>query len=161
VNELSFFESPVISKQRPVQHSQERYQVDHPPPSRQYQGRNLNSRGYVTRPDAHRSPFFRDSAYGTSRDRPTYSRQQHMPATTAISFPSFNRSSYTRTGQLTSSMPSITLSRSPTRTQPQWQGLQRMGVRSSRNGFGNSTSNGFVDSQRCDFPSTVRRSIRR
>ena len=161
VNGLSFFESPVISRQRPVQHDQERYQVDHPLPSRQYQGRNLNSRGYVTRPDAHRSPFFRDSAYGSSRDRPTYSRRQHMPATTAIPFPSFNRTSYTRTGQLASNMPSITLSRSPTRTQPQWEALQRMGVRSSRNEFGNSTSNGVVDPQRSNLPSTVRRSIRR
>ncbi|KAH7094380.1 hypothetical protein FB567DRAFT_431769 [Paraphoma chrysanthemicola] len=157
VNGLSFFDSPVISKQRHLQNKQQRYQIDHLPPRRQFQGRNLDSSGYITRPDAGRSPFFRDSAYGSSRERPTCYQQQNSSETTAIPYPSFQRSSYARKGRLTSKMPSIVSSRSPNRTRPQWEGLQCMGVRSSRNDFDSES----VYRDRGLFPSTVRRSVRR
>ncbi|RYF33264.1 MAG: hypothetical protein EOO38_30290 [Cytophagaceae bacterium] len=141
VNGLSFFDSPVIAEQRPVHRSQERYQIDHPPPLRHSRQSDPNYRTYTTRPHAERSPFFRDSAYGSSLDRPTYYRRQHVPETTAIPFPSLERTPFTHTGQrqLAPNMPSIISSRSPIRPQPQWEGLKRMGVRSSRNEFGGSS----------------------
>ncbi|KAH5426854.1 hypothetical protein HBI52_126590 [Parastagonospora nodorum] len=162
LNGLSFFESPVISRshQQP-QRVQDQQQINRPPPSRQYQSRNVTSKGFITRPKAEQSPFFRDSAYGSSRDRASPNRQQHVQTSAAIPFPSFNRSTYSRPSQVPSTMPSIVAGRSPVRTQPQWDALQRVGVRSSRHDFSKNTSNAHGDSTRIIFPSAGRRSVRR
>jgi hypothetical protein len=132
LNGLSFFDSPVISKDQPYRNSHEPQQTCRPPSIRHYQSRNLNSSGFITRPDIGHSPFFRDSAYGSSRPQPTYPTQQHMYSKSAVPSPSFSRSSHSRTGHVPSTMPSTVTGRSPVRTQPQWEGLQRTGVRSSR-----------------------------
>jgi hypothetical protein len=162
VNGLSFFESPVISgSHQHSQHRPERQHINRPPLSRQYQSRNLTSRGLITRPGAVQSPFFRESAYGSSRDRPTYDRQPHVQSNAAVPFPSFNRSSYTRMSQVPSSMPSIVIGRSPVRTQPQWSALQRMGVRSSRHQSSKNVGQGYADQTRNLFSSAGRRSVRR
>jgi hypothetical protein len=162
LNGLSFFESPVISSGQPAQYSHQRQQIDLPPPSRHYQSRNLNSDGFITRPEAGRSPFFRDSAYGSPRERPTpYSRQQHTQPRAEIPFSSINRSSFPRASQIQSSMPSVISGRSPVRTQPQWQGLQRMGVRSSRHEFSSIAGNSFANPSGDLFPGKGRRSVRR
>ncbi|KAF2833810.1 hypothetical protein CC86DRAFT_389938 [Ophiobolus disseminans] len=162
LNGLSFFESPVISRSQPIQHNHQRQQIDRPPPSQHYQSRNVNTSGFITRPEAGRSPFFRDSAYGSSREWPTPSQQQYTQRNTAIPFPSFNRyPSYSRTGHVPSTMPSIISGRSPVRTQPQWQGLQRMGVRSSRHEFSSVAGTAYANPTGNLFPSNGRRSVRR
>lgn len=161
LNGLSFFESPVITKRQPAQLIQHTQQIDHPPPSRRYQNRNVNTTGYITKPQAGQSPFFYDSAYGSSRERPIYSRQRHTQPKAAIPFPSFNRSFYSRAGQGPSTMPSVIPGRSPVRTQPQWQRLQRMGVRSSRNDFDGVAGNSYSRPLQVLLPGTGRRTVRR
>lgn len=161
LNGLSFFESPVISGQRYSQRIQERRQIDRPPPSRQYQSRNLTSKGFITRPEAEQSPFFRDSAYGSIRDRPVHVNQPHLQSSSAIPIPSFHRSSYSRSAQVLSTMPSIVSGRYPVRTQPQWDALQRVGVRSSRHEFSKDTGNAYAAPTRNLFSSAGRRSVRR
>jgi hypothetical protein len=144
LNALSFFESPVISRHPSPQRSHTRQYIERPPPSRHYQSRNLDSSGFITRPPPENSPFFRDSAYGSSRDRPTYSGQQYMHSNSGIPFPSLNRSFHARTGQVPSAMPPIVSTGSPVRTQPQWDALQRMGVRSSRHVYSRNAGHGNV-----------------
>jgi len=162
LNGLSFFESPVIFNNQPAQYSHQRQQIDRPPPSRHYQSQNLNSSGFITRPEAGRSPFFTDSAYGSSRERPSpYTRQQQIQSRSAISFPSINRSSFSRAIHIPASMPSIVSGGSPVRTQPQWQGLQRMGVRSSRHEFSSLAGNTHANHSGNVFQGAGRRSIRR
>jgi hypothetical protein len=164
LNGLSFFESPVISRSQSDHYSLQRSQIDRPPQARQYQSCNLNPSGFITRPETGRSPFFRDSAYGSSRDRHITSsrqQQQHMQSGAVIPFPAINRSLYPRTGQVPSSRPSIVSGRSPVRTQPQWQGLQRMGVRSSRHEFSSMAGNTHANPSGNMFPGAGRRSVRR
>jgi hypothetical protein len=135
LNGFSFFESPVTSKDPSYHRSHGRRHMDRPRPSRHYQIRNLNSRGPIVRPEAERSSFFGDSAYGSSRPQPAYTTQQQAYPHSAIPFPSFSRLLQSRTGRVLSAMPSIVTGRSPVRTQPQWQALQRIGVRSSQHEF--------------------------
>jgi hypothetical protein len=161
LNGLSFFDSPVISGHQYSQRDQERTQISRSPPSRQWQSRNLTSGGFITRPDAEQSPSFRDSAYGSSRNRPIDTKEQHMQSSSASPFPSFSRSSYSRPGQLLSTMPSIVSGRSPVRTRPQWDALQRIGVRSSRHEFTKNTANSYAAPSRNTFSSAGRRSVRR
>lgn len=161
LNSLSFFDSPVIPNQPAQQGSQEREQSTTAPPSRHYQSRNLNSSGFITRPQAERSPFFRDSAYGSSRDRPTHFDHHNSQSHSAIPFPSIRRSQYSRIGRVLSSMPSAVSSRLPVRTQPQWKALQPMGVRSSQQNFSESVGNGFSLSARDIVSSAGRRNVRR
>jgi hypothetical protein len=165
LNGLSFFDSPVNSRNEPInlRQGQRLVHLEPKPPSRHYQSRHLDSRGFITRPEPDRSPYVGGSAYGFSQDRLSYSRQAPRYSQAAISLPSFNRSSISRIGQVPSSMPSIISSgRSPARTQPQWENLQRAGVRSSRNTFGSSIAgNIFSAPSNKVFASTGRRSARR
>jgi hypothetical protein len=158
LNGLSFFESPVTSKDPSYHRSHGRQQIDRSSPSRHYQSRNLNSRGLIVRPEAERSPFFRNSAYGSSRPQPAYTTQQQVYPHSAIPFPSFSCSSQSRTGGAPSAMPSIVTGRSPVRTQPQWQALERMGVRSSRHGF---SKHSYADPGRNLSSNAGRRIVRR
>jgi hypothetical protein len=159
LNGLSFFDSPVNSRNEPIDLHQGRRLVELQPgpTSRHYQSRHLDSRGFITRPDTGRSPYVGDSAYGSSQNRPYSQPPRYSQA--AISLPSFNRSSVSRIGQ----MPSIISSgRSPAHAQPQWENLQRAGVRSSRNMFGGSVAgNTFAAPSRNIFSSAGRRSVRR
>jgi hypothetical protein len=157
---LSFFDSPVFSGTQLNQNSKGD-RSDRPSPSRRHQSRNVNTNEYIVKPEGGRSPFFRDSAYGSSRERRVYSRQHHVQPKAAIPFPSSNRSAYSRVGQVPSAMPSIVSDRSPVRTQPQWQGLQRMGVRSSRHDFSNIAGDAYASSNRISFPGVGRCRVRR
>jgi hypothetical protein len=161
LNGLSFMDSPVNSRNRPILYNHDQRAAEQRPPSHHYQSRNLDSRGFITRPETGKSPFFRDSAYGPPRERPSYSRQQQVRAKPANSFPSFNRSSYSRSGQVPASMPSIVSGRSPVRTQLQWQALQRMGVRSSRHEFSSHAGSTLNNSSRDVYSSAGRRRVRR
>jgi hypothetical protein len=158
LNGLSFFESPVSSKDQSYPRIHERHQVDRPPAARHYQSRNLNSRGLIVRPETARSPFFSDSAYGSSRPQPTYPTQQYVYSNSATSSPSLSRSSHLRTGQVPAAMPSIVTGRSPVRARPQWEALQRMGVRSSRHEF---SKNSYAGRTMGWLSSAGRRSVRR
>jgi hypothetical protein len=153
-NGLSFFESPVLSRKHFTQPNHERQ----PLAPRHYQSRNIDSNGYFMRPDGNRSPFFRDSAYGSSGDKPIYPGEQPMHCNSLIPFSSFNRSSHHRMGRVPSPMPPIV---SSVRTQPQWEGLQRMGVRSSRRKSSGIEGNSYAGPSRKLFSSAGRRSIRR
>jgi hypothetical protein len=160
LNSLSFFNSPVIPERRSQQDSQECQQYNTAPLSH-HQNRNLNSSGFRNRPQAERSPFFRDSAYGSSRDRPTHFEHQRTQSNAAIPFPSFHRSQYSRTGQVPSNMPSIVSNRSPVRRESQWKTLQQVGVRSSQQKFDTNAGNGFSLSTRTINSSAGRRNVRR
>jgi hypothetical protein len=160
LNGLSFFESPVVSRTQAVPRYASQ-QIDRPPRSRHSQNRNLNSSGFITRPDVGRSPFFSDGAFGSARDKLTYAKRQHTHKSSAIHCPSFGRSSHAHTGQVPSAMPSIVSGWSPVRKKSQWEGLQRMGVRSSRHEFGGIEGNTYASSSRKSTFSGVRRRIRR
>lgn len=161
LNGLSFFQSPVISRSHPVEPNRTRQQSHRSTPSQRYRGRNLNSRGFITRPDAERSPFFSDSAYGSLRDMPTNSKHQAIHSTFAIPFPSFSRSSYARTNHNSSAIPSIGSGRPIMRTRPQWEGLQRIGVRSSRHDFSTITGNTRTSPTRKLLSRVGQRSVQR
>jgi hypothetical protein len=168
LNGLSFFESPVIFKDRSYRGHYERQHIDRPPPARHYQSRNLSSSGLIIRPEVARSPFFRDSdsdsdsdsAYGSSRPQPSYSTPQQVYSNPTVPFPSssFSNPSRSRTGQIPAAMPSIVTGRSHVRTQLQWEALQRMGVRSSRHEF---SKNSHAGPNRGLYSSAGRRSVRR
>ncbi|KAF1940977.1 hypothetical protein EJ02DRAFT_349017 [Clathrospora elynae] len=161
LNRLSFFDSPVNSKNEPIEYNRGRRVLEQPPPSDHYQSRHLDSRGFIIRPETGGSPYVGDSAYGTSQNQPSYSRQAPTYSQSPIPSSTFNRSSYNRTGQPPSVVPSIISGRSPVRTQPQWQNLQRMGVRSSRNNFSSIAGNTLASPSRNLFSSAGRRSVRR
>ncbi|KAF1849653.1 uncharacterized protein K460DRAFT_360511 [Cucurbitaria berberidis CBS 394.84] len=103
-----------------------------------------------------RSSFVSDGAYGSSHDRPS-----PMHSQSTISFPAFKRSTYSRAGHLPSDTPSTFSNRSPARTQPQWENLQRIGVRSSRHTFGNIAGNTSARPARIIFSSAGRRNVKR
>ncbi|KAH7389444.1 hypothetical protein DE146DRAFT_680299 [Phaeosphaeria sp. MPI-PUGE-AT-0046c] len=161
LNSLSFFDSPVIPDSTAQQGNQERRQYNIAPPSQYYQGRNLNSSGFITRPEAECSQFFRDSVYRSSTDRSTQFDYQSTPFNSAIAIPSFHRSQYSRTGCIPSDKPSIMSSRPTMCTQPQWKALHQMGVRSSQQNFRGGTQNGFSSSARDIVSSAGRRNVRR
>jgi hypothetical protein len=160
LNGLSFFDSPVNSRNEPIISHQVRriVELEPTPPSHHYQSRHLDSRGFITRPE---TPYVGDSAYGSSQNRPSYSRQAPRHSQTAISLPHFSRSSVSRIGQVSSSMPFIISSQSLASTQPRWENLQRAGVRSSRNTFGSIAGNAFAAPSRTLFSGAGRRSVRR
>ena len=161
LNGLSFMDSPVNSRNRPIHYNHDQRAPEQQYPSQRYQSRNLDSRGFITRPETGKSPFFRGSAYESPPERPSYLRQQQVQAKPANSFAYFNRSSRPRSGQVPASMPSIVSGRSPVRSQPQWQALQRMGVRSSRHEFSSNAGSTFDHSSRNVYSSAGRRRVRR
>lgn len=161
LNGLSFFDSPVNARNQPIQHTYERRYIEPTTSSRHYASRNLNSRGLITRPEAGGPPFAGDNAYRSSCERPSYATRAPVHSQSANHFPSFTSSSYSRPRQLPSALPPTGPSRSPDGTQPQWDNLQRMGVRSSRQTFGNFVGSTFTGPARNLFSSAGRRSVKR
>jgi hypothetical protein len=159
LNGLSFFDSPVNSRNEPIDYSHSRRAPGPTPPARYHQSRRLGSREFIGRPEQGDSPYIRDSAYGSSQNRPTYSSQAPGYPQAAIPLSSFSRSS--NLGQIPSKMPSIIQARSPAYTQPQWENLQRVGVRSSRNAYGSISGSTFASAPREIFSSAGRRNVRR
>lgn len=159
LNGLSFMNSPLNERNEPIEYRVERRATEYMATPRHYLARNIDSRGYITRPEPGRSPFLNDSAYG-SFNRP-YSRKASIHSQSAIPFPSFGRSSQSRAGRLPPTMPSIVSSRSPARSRPQWDNLERVGVRSSHHSQAHIPGISFTTPSRDSFSSTGRRSVRR
>ncbi|KAF2788106.1 hypothetical protein K505DRAFT_411065 [Melanomma pulvis-pyrius CBS 109.77] len=164
LNGLSFFNSPRNTRNEPIRHRPGSLNPRILPQQYQtYQSRNLNSEGFITRPDTQRSSFLNHSAYGSALDRPSYSRRSREFSQHSISFPSFSRPSQSRAAPLPSSMPSIvSRPRSPARSsRSQWNHLACAGVRSSRTSESHIPGNAFMTPSRNIFSSAGRRSVRR
>ncbi|KAF1833353.1 hypothetical protein BDW02DRAFT_599148 [Decorospora gaudefroyi] len=163
LNGLSFFDSPVNSRNEPIysNHGHMLVEPELPPRSARYQSRHLDSRGFIIRPETGCSPYAGDNAYSSSQNRSSYAKQTPRFPQAVNSLPSFNASSHSRIGLALSPMPSITPGRSPARTQPQWESLQRAGVRSSRNAFDKNHGNGRGAPSRNNFSIADRRNVRR
>jgi len=163
LNGLSFFDSPVDSRNEPIEVDRRRRLVELAPTlySHQHQRRHLNSRGFIIRPEEGRSPYTSDSAYWSSQNREFYNRDAPNYSQVAVDVPPAYRPSRSRIGQVPSIMPSIVSSRTPARVQPQWENLQRAGVRSSRNAFSSVVGNNNAAPSRNVFPSADRRNVRR
>jgi len=163
LNGLSFFDSPVDSRNEPIEVDRRRRLVELAPTlySHQHQRRHLNSRGFIIRPEEGRSPYTSDSAYWSSQNREFYNRDAPNYSQVAVDVPPAYRPSRSRIGQVPSIMPSIVSSRPPARVQPQWENLQRAGVRSSRNAFSSVVGNNNAAPSRNVFPSADRRNVRR
>jgi hypothetical protein len=165
LNGLSFFDSPHNTANEPIAHQLEPLAYKAPPRQQYptYQSRNLNPLGFIKRPKTRRSPFLDDSAYGSSLDHPSCSRQTQKSLQHSIPFPSLSRPSNTRAAPLPSSMPSIvSIHRSPVRTShSQWRRLASTGVRSSRNASSHIQNNTLVSPSNNVFTSSGRRRVRR
>jgi hypothetical protein len=161
LNGLSFFDSPVNSRNEPIDYRHGRRVPEPTPAAHHHQSRHLDPRGFTNRPEEGGSSYVRDSTYGSSQNRPTHSSQAPRFSQAAISLPSFSRSSNSHLGQVPSRMPSIIPARSSAYTQPQWENLQRMGVRSSRNAYGSISGNTFASAPRDVFSTAGRRNVRR
>jgi hypothetical protein len=161
LNGLSFFDTPMNSKNEPIQYTSQGHRATRPLSSGLYQTRNFDSQGFITRSAAGRSPFASDSAYGSSRKRPYYDEQMSSQTRSAIPFPTFERQPYSRASHLPSTMPSIISGRTPVRAHPQWELLERAGVRSSRNTYSGIRGNTSGDPWRHRFSSSGQRSVRR
>lgn len=132
LNGLSFCESPVNSQNERIQYSQERKPIMAMAPLGHHQSRNLDSRGFIIRPEIGRLHYDRDSAYSpVQNNRASYSRQMPTHSQPAISTPAYKHLSYSRSSRFPSAMPSVRQGPFPKCTQPPWESLQRMGVRTS------------------------------
>ncbi|KAG9190554.1 hypothetical protein G6011_08642 [Alternaria panax] len=163
LNALSFFDSPVDSRNEPIEvdHRRRLVELASTLSSQQYSRRHLDSRGFITRPETGRLLYTNDGAYSSPHNRTSYDRKAPIYPQAAIDVPSVHRLSHSRIGQVPSTMPSIITSRSSARAQPQWDNLQRAGVRSSRNAFGSASGSSHAVPSKDVFPSPGRRSVRR
>ncbi|KAF2127389.1 hypothetical protein P153DRAFT_321149 [Dothidotthia symphoricarpi CBS 119687] len=161
LNGLSFFDSPRNLNNEPIQYSRTQQPAEPVLHASYNQGRNLDSRGFITRPESGQSSCLGASAYGSSLNRPSYLRQEQTQSHSAIPFPPVGRLSYFRTGQLPSSMPSTIPGCSSVHSRPQWEVLKRMGVKSSRNSSTNTVKNTRGGTSRHLYTGSSRRSVRR
>lgn len=154
LNGLSFFDSPVNSRNEVIQYSRNQameQQEAYP----QHYYRSVNSRAYVTRPDQGLAPFLNGNVYNSSQSRNPSSTYRSVQASPAVPF-----SSSRHPRQLPSAMPSSVTGQTPVRARSQWETLQRAGVRSSRHTFDNIGKSTYV-APRDAFSTGGRRSIRR
>jgi hypothetical protein len=165
LNGLSFFNSPVNERHEPVNYDNEYVQPNSFTSSeRRYTAKNVDAYGFITRPEAGRSPFLSDSTYG-SFDQFAPFRNIQSPKLSARHLRSSNRSSHGRATPLPSAMPSSVSSQQP-RPQAQssridWDTLAHVGVRSSQHQQVHHRSNSFATPARNIFMGTGRRSVRR
>ncbi|KAF2118004.1 hypothetical protein BDV96DRAFT_489107 [Lophiotrema nucula] len=164
LNGLSFFRSPLNQRNERIDYDS---MYTRPEPAQRtqqhYPARNLNSRGFIKRPETGRSPWANDSADGSSFGGHRFYSQQAGQSQSAVPFPSFVRPSHSRAAPLPSAMPSsLATSRSPARTsRAQYDNLAHVGVRSSRASYGHVPGNTFVTPSRNLFSGASRRSVRR
>jgi hypothetical protein len=163
LNGLSFFDSPVDSRNEPIEMDHRRRLVDHAPRPHphQHQRRHLNSRDLFIRPEEEHSSYTNDNTYGSSQNRELYNKIAPTHPRTAVNVSPAHCPTYSHIGQVPSVMPSIISSRPPAREQPQWENLQRVGVRSSRNAFGGIGGSNHGAPSRHVYPSAGRRNVRR
>ncbi|KAF2183338.1 hypothetical protein K469DRAFT_785976 [Zopfia rhizophila CBS 207.26] len=160
LNGLSFFNSPRDTRNEPIEYDSGYARSNYlAPPQQHYSSRNLNSQGFITRPDTSRSPYANQTI---SYSRPAYSRQAPAPPQSAIPFPSTSRQSHSRAAPLPSALPSIVSSHRPhvRSSRSQLDGLTYMGVRTGRPS--QSQTPGYaITPSRGPFSSAGRRSVRR
>lgn len=163
LNALSFFDSPVDSRNEPIEvdHRRKLVGLVPTPSAQQYQRCRLDSRGSIAPQESRRLSYTNDTAYDFSNDRTFYNTKAPIHTQAAINVASANRLSHSRIGKVPSAMPSIIASRPFARTQPQWENLQRAGVRSSRNASDSAARGNHAVPSRDVFPSASRRSVRR
>jgi hypothetical protein len=162
LNALSFFDSPVNSRNEPIEVDHRRRLAESATtPLPRYQRRHLDSRGFITRPKTGRSPYTNDSAYGFSQTRTPYNRKAPIHSQAVIDVHSARQPPHSRIGHMPSTVPSIVTTRPSDRAQPQWENLQRAGVRSSRNAFGSVAGSNHAARSRNVFPGAGRRIVRR
>jgi hypothetical protein len=163
LNGLSFFDSPVDSRNEPIKVGRQRRLVELAPTPLPYQRqrRHLNPRGFITRPEDGDSLYTNDSVYGPSQNRDFYNRNTRTHFQTSINVPPVHRPDCSRIGQVPSIIPSIVPSRPPARVQSRWENLQRVGVRSSCNAFGHVSGNNYGTPSRNVFPNANQRNVRR
>ncbi|CAO2658497.1 Nn.00g062200.m01.CDS01 [Neocucurbitaria sp. VM-36] len=161
LNGLSFFDSPVISRNEPIQHSYYQRNAEPITLSRNGHGRSFDPIGFNNEPEGEKALFVSNSVYESTRKRPSYSRPTPPSFRSAAPFSSSRRAPEPRTAQFPSAMQSTFSTRSPVRNQPQWGYLQRVGVRSSRHTFDDSGGNTFDGPTGHLFSRASRHSVRR
>ncbi|KAH9881183.1 hypothetical protein J1614_001678 [Plenodomus biglobosus] len=161
LNRLSFIDSPVNARNEVIQQPYTRHMAGSYPSSRLAQDRSEDSRAFITRPDVTRSTFMGDSAHGSFHDQSNYSQYEPISTQSATLSPSFKTTSCFRTQQPCPVRQQMASSRSPVRTRPQWEPLQRAGVRSSRQSFGKAIGCTNASSSANFVPNSGRRSVRR
>lgn len=161
LDRVSFFDSPYKLAHQPYRQTTEQGSAESSPHPSYYPGRNVDSQGFITRPETGRSLYLGDSTYASSLNRRSVLQQQQLKPHAVIPFPPTNRSSHSRIGQLPSLMPSTMTGRSPIRSRQQWEALQHFGVRSSRKNYTSFTRNTAPNSSNHLHSSSGRYSVRR
>lgn len=160
LNGLSFFETPLDSYGQPIEYINDQHEVSYSPPTRPYQNRYLDSNGFILRPGAAKSHFFRESANQISHNQSTASWQQKSLPGSSIRFPSLSCTASPKKNRLPAAMPSIASGWSSLHSQPQGLSSQHPSSRSGRNQV-NATFNSNSFSTRNSFSRAGRRSVRR
>lgn len=160
LNGLSFFDSPVNSRNEVIRPDVGHHVINPSTSSPYLRNGSFDPRGFITRPEMMRSPFMNDSTYESSQDRSNHAEQtfRQIQPTNSLSY--LNQSPYSRRAQIPL-RPSLDIGRSPTRAHPQWETLQRIGVRSSRHNLNYNNSSTHAYSLNNVFSSAGRRSVRR
>jgi hypothetical protein len=128
-NGLPVLQSPLDSRNESTWYMH----VERLPGLSQYsQGNNLTPKGFFARPEIEQRPCMENHIQTSSFGRPPVSQQQTVQPRSAIQFPSFIPNLSSRARQLASAVPPIISGQYPTRGRPQWEPLQRLGVKSSR-----------------------------
>jgi hypothetical protein len=125
LNGLSFFQSPVVSGNEPLQHINAERMSD---PSQHARSSNLTSKGFFARPEIKQRPYMGNHTRDSSSTRPSVSYHYPTQPQLPVQFPSFVSNSSSRARQLSSAVPSIISGRSFAGS-----GLSRhLGVKDSR-----------------------------
>ena len=160
LNGLSFFDSPVNKMNERIELRREP-EPQYTSPFLQDRGRSINSQGFFTRTDAEHLPMHHDNT-NPSLDR-SYSRETKPQSRSVISFPSFNRFSFSRNSstRLPSAMPPTIPGHSPSRQRTGAGSLENFGVKSSQRSRLSNFANSFARSGKSAYSSASRRVVRR
>ena len=160
LNGLSFFDSPMNSCNEPIQYGHRRGAAEPTLPFRYCRNRNLEYSDYPHTPGAARSSYVGTGALELPRNDSLLSTQRFRASQSTGLFPSFHRSSRPLPYQLPSTMPPALPDRQSVWARP-WDSLQRVGVRSSRHGYGSHTVSRAISPRKGGLSVTGRRSVRR
>jgi hypothetical protein len=156
-NGLSSINQPLDWRNNPGLHRDQLYSFRNAP-SESYVSRHTHQYSQPMRPTTHRSFAINERPFRSPvNNRHIYSRQQQPQAQSATSFPSSNRVSSRRIGQLPSKMPSMISTRSPVRDQTKWGTLEHTVQRDRHQRHATTLNNSPLDA----VPHVKRRSIRR
>jgi len=130
LNGLSFFNSPMNEHNEPIGWEREPRASIYMAPSPHRIVRNIDSQGFLTRPDAKNSPrrpFLRHDSFDRPYGRPDLAHTDHRTSNAPSNHPV-----YRSTTRLSSALPSMMPRYSLARENPQFKTLTRTGVRSSQ-----------------------------